>query len=75
MSMGGIQRGRVSQLGVRSEEGDGAREGELLTFTTGWSSIESGLECWGRADATSTAEVEPTTRTLARHDLAGPPNP
>jgi hypothetical protein len=74
MSMGGIQRWKAIQLCSTPEEGDGARKRALWSRTE-WSSIESGCGRRGRAEATSSREVEPTTWALARHSLTEPPNP
>ena len=75
MSMGGIQIWKAIQLCSTPEEDDRAREVARHDLPTGWSSIESGCGRRGRAEATSTREVEPTTWALARHGLAEPPNP
>jgi len=61
MSMGGIRIWKEIQLCSTPEEGDGAPEGARYDLPTGWSWIEGGYGRQGRAEATSTGEVERTT--------------
>ncbi len=75
MSMGKIQIWKAIPLCSTPEEGDGAREGARYDLPTVWPSLESDCGRRGRAETTSTREVEPTTWALTRHDLAEPPNP